>query len=107
MRRFDGRRRTGDREAVAARDNRNAELPLDTVEMLIALAVQQRQEQVVVELDLRASIGELAGGGSRREPGHPAAASLKEPERLLALAAVIKAGTMSPMRSAEAATWTL
>src|SRR5689334_825847 len=103
MRRFGGRCRTGDREAIAARDNRDAELPLNTVEVLIALAVQQRQEQVVVELELRPSVGKRVGG-SGREPGHPAAAPLKQPERLLALAAVIKAGTMSPMRSAGAAT---
>jgi hypothetical protein len=56
-----GRRRARDCQAVAARDNRNTQLPLDAIEMLVALAIEQGQEQVVVELDLRAPFGKFSG----------------------------------------------
>src|SRR5260370_39339229 len=102
-----GRCRARDCEAVAARDNRNTELPLDAIEMLIALAIEQGQEQVVVELELRAPFGKLAGSGGGRERGHAVRTSASEAERLLALAAVISAGTISPIRSTAAATCTL
>ena len=52
MRRLGGGCRTGDREAIAARDNRNAELPLNTIEVLIALAVAALSERQVGRLIL-------------------------------------------------------
>jgi hypothetical protein len=58
-----GRSRAGDCKSIAARDNRNTELPLDAIEMLIALAVEQRQEQVIVELEVGAPLGKLAYDG--------------------------------------------
>ncbi len=51
-RRLGRRGRTRDRQPVAAGDERNAELALDPVEMLVALAVQHRQQQIVVEFEL-------------------------------------------------------
>ena len=106
MCRLGGGCRSGDRQAVAARHERNAKLPFDPVEVLIALTVEQRQKQVVVEFELGAPFGKLAGGGGRKR-GHAATASVSEPDRLLALAAVISAGTISPIRSAGAARCTL
>ena len=64
-----GRRcRTRDGEPIAARDQRDAELPLDAVEMLIALAVKQRKEQIVVEFQLSAPFDR-----DRRRPSQAAA----------------------------------
>ena len=54
MGRLGRRGRAGDCQPVAARDQRDAELPLDAVEMLVALAIEQRQEQIVVEFELAA-----------------------------------------------------
>src|ERR1700746_3237735 len=93
-----GRCRPGNREPVAAGNTRNPQRPLDAIEMLIALAVEQGQKQVVVELELGAPLGKLAGGG--RQLSHAVSTSASEPDRLLALAAVISAGTISPMRPA-------
>src|SRR5690348_15866490 len=102
---LDGRLRPGNREPVAAGNNRNTQLPLDAFEMLIELAIEQGQEQVVVELELGAPLGKLAGDG--RQLSHAAVTSASEPDKLLALAAVISAGTISPIRSSVAATCTL
>src|SRR6185437_10645377 len=49
------RGRAGDGDAVAARDNGDAELALDALEILIALAEELRQQRVVVELHLHAA----------------------------------------------------
>jgi hypothetical protein len=100
-----GRGRARNCQTVAARDNRDTELSLDAIEMLIALAIEQGQEQIVVELELGAPLGKLAGGG--RQLSHAVTTSASEPDRLLALAAVMSAGTISPIRSAAAATCTL
>src|SRR5580704_1629789 len=105
MSRLGGRGRTCNRETVAPREDRDTELPLDAIEMLIALAIEQGQEQVVVELELGPPCGKLAGDG--RQLTHAVTASASEPERLLALAAVISAGTISPIRSGAAAICTL
>ena len=61
MSRLGRRCRARDCQPVAARDDRNAELPLDSIEMLIALAVKQRKKQIVVEFQLGAPFGQLAG----------------------------------------------
>ena len=45
--------RAGDGETVAARDQRDAELALDAVEIAVALAKELRQERIVVELHLQ------------------------------------------------------
>src|SRR3546814_5744857 len=37
---------------IAAADQRDAELPFDLREMLVVLAIEQRQKPVVVEMDL-------------------------------------------------------
>ena len=57
MGRFGRRGRAGDRQPIAAGDERNAELALDPVEMLVALAVKRRQQQIVVEFELGAAFG--------------------------------------------------
>src|SRR5205823_4426204 len=107
MGRLGGRCRARDCKAIAARDNGYTELPLDAIEMLIALAIEDRQQQVVVELELRSPLGKFAGAGRGRERGHAVTTSVIEADRLLALAAVISAGTISPIRSAAASTSTL
>src|SRR5271165_2623839 len=106
MCRLGGGCRSRDRQAVAARHERDTKLPLDPVEVLIALTIEQRQKQVVVEFELGAPFGKFTGGRARKR-GHAAAASASEPDRLLALAAVISAGTISPIRSAGAEICTL
>src|SRR3546814_2381995 len=45
-------RRAGDRQMIAAADQRDAELPFDLRKMLVVLAIEQRQKPVVVEMDL-------------------------------------------------------
>ncbi len=45
--------RAGDGEAIAARDQRDAELALDAIEMAVALAIELREERIVVELHLQ------------------------------------------------------
>ena len=45
--------RPGDRQAIAARDQRHAELALDAVEIAVALAEELRQQRIVVELHLQ------------------------------------------------------
>ncbi len=77
VRRLGRRGRARDRQPVAAGDERHAELPLDPVEMLVALAVQRRQQQIVVEFELGAPFGRLrpddAGGGRGHAATVPAA----------------------------------
>ena len=120
-----GRRgRTGDRQAVAARDQRDAELALDAVEMLVALAVEHRQQQIVLEFELRcarrrrypprsAAAALMPGAplrstadrrASRGRDGRSAGAIV--PARLLGSAASIRTGTISPIRSAAASACT-
>ena len=69
--------------------------------MLVALAIQQRQQQIVVELDLAAPGGR---GFADDFPRH--AAHAISPARLLGWAARIMTGTIWPMRSAGASAWT-
>src|SRR6516225_3701432 len=107
MSRLYRRGRAGDCQAVAPGDDRDAELPLNPVEVLVAFAVKQREQQVVVEFQLSAPFGELAVGDRGRERCHIATPSTTDPERLLALAPDINVGTIFPIRSADAATWTL
>src|SRR5439155_23149772 len=52
-----GRGGAGDRQPVAARHQRDAEVALDAVEMLVALAEERRQQQIVVEFELAAPRG--------------------------------------------------
>ena len=97
-----GRRgRAGDGEPVAARHQRHAELLLDAVEVLVALAVKQRQQQIVVEFELSAAGLEPAPrrrrcGAQRRSCRHRRRRARRRgcwrcaPDR--------QPGTMSPMR---------
>ena len=121
-----GRRgRTGDRQPVAARDQRHAELALDAVEMLVALAVEHRQQQIVVEFELRAPGGADIRLDLRRRGAHARCSACGAPPdrrasarprgrlsgaivpaRLLGSARSIRTGTMSPIRSAPASAWT-
>ena len=59
-----------DGEPISARDHRHAKLPLDSVEMLISLPVEQREKQIVVEFQLGAPFDQFAGhgGGQRAHP---------------------------------------
>src|SRR5215471_17144202 len=107
MGRLGRRRRTRNRKPVAARHEQDAELPLDAIEVLIALAVKQWEQQVVVKLQLRARLPDLAGGDVGRDRCHARAAPPSAADRLLALAPVIQAGMISPMWSAVAMTCTL
>src|SRR5260370_41678315 len=103
------RRRTGARncQQVAAGYDGDPELPLNAIEMLIALAVQQGEQQVVVEFQLCAPFAKFSGDNLGRDRGHCETASASEPDRLLALAPDISTGTISPIWSAAAATCTL
>src|SRR5215467_8482094 len=94
----------GDCEAVTACDHRNAKLSLDPVEVLIACTVKERQQQIVVEFQLRTTFSKLAGRNWRN---HIAKASATAPDKLLVLAAVIRTAAISPMRERGAAIWTL
>ncbi len=78
MRRLGRRGRPRDRQSVAAGDERNAELALDPVEMLVALAVKRREQQIVVEFELGAPFGRLGPDDAGRRRGHAATI----PERL-------------------------
>src|SRR6185437_14288974 len=88
------RARAGNGEPVAARDQGDAELPLDAIEILVALAEELGEQRVVVELHLHAGLGAVG------------AHALTSPERLLASAAVIRTGSVSPMRRLGAVAWT-
>src|SRR6202030_3498238 len=99
-------------QPVAARHQRHAELTFDAVEMLVALAIEQWQQQIVVELDLAAPGGGLADD-LRRHTAHAACppsarpGSAIMPARLFGSVARIMTGTISPMRPAAASAWTL
>src|SRR5215469_17497076 len=102
MRHLGGRGRARNRHAVAARHQRDAELPLDLVEMRVALAVEQRQQQIIVEFELAAAAprlvdDEIAGCGAH------CAASAKlpmiTPPRLFAFAPAIRTGASLPINS--------
>src|SRR5262249_58317232 len=98
-----GRGRTGDPQPVAARHQRYAELALDPVEMLVALTVEQRQQQVVVEFELAAAGSSVSGHYIRRRAAHAATASGEiTPARLFGCTASIRTSTMSPIRSSGA-----
>ena len=64
------RGRTRDRQAVTAGDDRNAELPLDPIEMLVAIAVKRRQQQIVVEFELCAPFRWFRVDNAGRRRGH-------------------------------------
>src|SRR6516162_935692 len=100
------RGRAGDCDTVPPRDNRNAKLSFNPVEMLVSFAVEQREQQVVVKFQLRPTFELFGGRHLRGEWGHDVAAWAREPERLLVLAPEIRPGTISPSR-AGAVTWTL
>ncbi len=107
-----GRGGSGDREPVAARHQRYAELPLDAVEMLVALAIKRRQQQIVVEFELAAPGGGDLGGDCRRNRAHARCSAIADcvsitPARLLGWVARIVTGTISPIRAAPASAWTL
>jgi hypothetical protein len=96
-----GRRsRTRDRHPVAAADERDAETPLDAVEVLVALAVEQRQQQIVVEFEFAPGEAGRLGEGAGRDRHHAALASARAPSRLFCPAPVIRTGTIAPMRPA-------
>ena len=84
MRDLGRRGRAGNRQPVAARHQRDAELALDPVEMLVALAVKQRQQQIVVEFELAA-------------PGPAASATMVRRQRAL-IAPPRHAAAMIPAR---------
>ena len=86
--------RSGDRQAIAARSYRNTELALDPIEMAVALAVELRQQGIVVELHLQA----LA---IVRHALAPAIAT--SPDRLLRPAPVMRTGKTVPRHCAGAA----
>src|SRR6185437_8985039 len=56
------RARPRDGNTVAARHERHAELALDAAEMLVALAIELRQQGIVVELHLHAAAARAAIG---------------------------------------------
>src|SRR6202030_3665299 len=108
-----GRRgRPGNRQPVAARHQRHAELAFDAIEVLVALAIKQWQQQIIVELDLAAPGGGLADDLRRRTahaacPPSASPGSASMPARLFGSLARIMTGTISPMRPAAASAWTL
>ena len=88
------RRRARDRQPVAARYEGDAELPLDPVEMLIALAVEQRQQQIVVEFELSCALPPVRRRWSGGERAH-GVADREIPERLFSTARpIIMTGTI-------------
>ena len=91
-----------DGQAIAARDDGDAELTFDAIEMLIALAEELRQQGVVVELHLHAA--RLA---RRRRPAHAASsATASSPARLLGPTAKMRTGAISPASRGGAAACT-
>ena len=109
---FGRRGRPGNRQPVAARHQGHPELTFDAVEMLIALAIEEWQQQIVFEFDLAPGGGGLADRRWRRAghiAGTPSAFALSAiaPARLFGSAAQIMTGTISPMRAAAASAWTL
>ena len=108
---FGRRGRPGNRQPVAARHQRHPELPFDAVEMLVALAIEQGQQEIIVKFELAAPGGCLADR-LRRGTTHAACTpsmvvSAIAPARLFGSAARIRTGTISPMRSGAASAWTL
>src|SRR6185437_5659703 len=109
-RQIGGRFRTGDGQAVAARDDGDAELPLDAVEMLIALAEELRQQPVVVELHRHPALPGrrlLARGRHRRGHAEASATALSStPATLFWPAPTMRTGMRAPSCSEAASTWT-
>ena len=107
-----------DRHAIAARDQGNAELLLETRQILVVLAIEQRQQRVVVELQetLHARRFALdAGGQGGAHAGTPSAASVhrgagpsasRRPDRLLGRPATILTSARQPSSASGTATCT-
>ena len=102
--RFGRRGRARDRQPIAAGDDRDAELPFDPIQMLVAFAIKRRQQQIVVEFELGAAFSRLGcddaaeGGAVMRQPSRRDCFDRRRD---------IRAGTTSPIRSSAAARWTL
>src|SRR5277367_366453 len=104
-----GRRgRARDRQAIAARHQRDAELAFDLVEMRVAFAIEQGQQQIVVEFDLAAPASRQVGDEIARRGAHCAASSKPPimPVRLLDRTPTIWTGRILPMASGAVLAWT-
>ena len=108
---FGRRSRPGNRQPIAARHQRHPELPFDAIEMLVALAIEQGQQEIIVEFELAAP-GCCLADRLRRRTTHAACTpsmvvSAIAPARLFGSAARTRTGTISPMQSGAASAWTL
>ena len=103
-RRLDLRRRAGDRQLIAARHQRHAELALDPRQVLVMLAEQRAEQPIVVELEMQRRSDRRAG--QIVQAGTCRSAAARRPARLFGRAARMAIGTTLPSSPAGAATST-